>query len=120
MATLGESKGLGGESKLFPPPTFKGEHDRWEDWSWQLKAYVAVHKPVAQELVERIEGSNVPIDDLSMQAEETNSYPGQELVKFAKQLHHLLANLTEDSQATDSRRGDNCMSTLHCQVEPRV
>ena len=42
MALLSESRGLGGEIKLFPPPIFKGEHERWEDWSWQLKAYVAI------------------------------------------------------------------------------
>ena len=57
MALLGESRGLGGEIKLFPPPIFKGEHERWEDWSWQLKAYVALYKPVAQELMTRVEGS---------------------------------------------------------------
>ena len=78
---------------MFPPPTCEGEHGRWKDWSGQLKAYVALYKPVAQELMERIEGSNVPIDDLSTQAEENSSYVGQELVKSAKQLHYLLANV---------------------------
>ena len=63
MALLGESRGLGGEIKLFPPPIFKGEHERWEDWSWQLKAYVALYKPVAQELMTRVEGSASVIDD---------------------------------------------------------
>ena len=25
-------------SKLFPPPLVHGELDKWDDWSWQLKA----------------------------------------------------------------------------------
>ena len=94
MALLGESRGLGGEIKLFPPPIFKGEHERWEDWSWQLKAYVALYKPVAQELMTRVEGSASAIDDIILQQEENNSYPG---LRFAKQLHYLLANLTDDA-----------------------
>ena len=77
--------GLGSEIKLFPPPVFKGEHNKWEDWSWQLKAYVALYKPVAQDLMDRIEGSNAAIDDVATHQDELNNYPGQELVKFAKQ-----------------------------------
>ena len=97
MALLGESRGLGGEIKLSPPPTFKGEHDKWEDWSWQLKAYVALYKPVAQELMTRVEGSASIVDDAILQNEENNFHPGQDLVRFAKQLHYLLANLTDDA-----------------------
>ena len=97
MASLGESRGLGGEIKLFPPPVFKGEHEKWEDWSWQLKAYVALYKPVAQELMSRIEGSSSVIDDEATQREEDAYYQGLELVKFAKALHYLLANLTDES-----------------------
>ena len=82
---------------MFPPPTFKGEHDKWEDWSWQLKAYVALYKPVAQNLMDRIEGSTTHIDDHVTYQEELTNYPGQDLVKFAKQLHYLLANLTDDA-----------------------
>ncbi|CAE7295848.1 unnamed protein product [Symbiodinium sp. CCMP2456] len=73
MATLTESRGSGGEIKLFPPPVFKGEHDKWEDWSWQSKAYVALYKPVAQELMDRIQGSSISIDDAATQLEENNT-----------------------------------------------
>ena len=37
----------------------------------------------------RVEGSASAIDDIVLQ-EENNSYPGQDLVRFAKQLHYLL------------------------------
>ena len=33
-------RGIGGEIKLFPPPVYHGELDKWDDWSWQLKRYV--------------------------------------------------------------------------------
>ena len=113
---------------MFPPPVFKGEHERWEDWSWQLKAYVALYKPVAQELMTRVEGSTSAIDDIILQQEENNSYPGQDLVRFAKQLHYLLANLTDDSAhlvvrlnepGNALRHGGNCTIASHCRVEQK-
>ena len=67
MALLGESRGLGGEIKLFPPPIFKGEYERWKDCFWQLKAYVTLYKPVAQELMARVEVSISAIDDVILQ-----------------------------------------------------
>ena len=32
---------------------------RWEDWSWQLKRYVGLYKPLAKLLMDDVEGSNV-------------------------------------------------------------
>ena len=32
----------------YPLPTDNGEIDRWEDWSWQLKRYVGLYKPLAK------------------------------------------------------------------------
>ena len=111
---------------MFPPPIFKGEHERWEDWSWQLKAYVVLYKPVAQELMTRVEGSASVIDDTILQQEENNFHPGQDLVRFAKQLHYLLANLTDDAARLIVRLNEpgngfetwrQCMIALHCRVE---
>ena len=56
MAAFGETRGLGGEIKLFPPPQYSGETEKWEDWSWQLKSYVALYKPIAGEVMNTIEG----------------------------------------------------------------
>ena len=47
--------------------------------------------------MDRIEGSTTHIDDHVTYQEELTNYPGQDLVKFAKQLHYLLANLTDDA-----------------------
>ena len=48
-------RGIGGEIKLFPPPTHHGELDKWDDWSWQLKRYVGLYKPLAKTLMDEIE-----------------------------------------------------------------
>ena len=48
-------RGIGGEIKLFPPPTYHGELDKWDDWSWQLKRYVGLYKPLAKTLMDEIE-----------------------------------------------------------------
>ena len=44
-----------GEIKLFPPPTYHGELDKWDDWSWQLKRYVGLYKPLAKLLMDEVE-----------------------------------------------------------------
>ena len=44
------ARGIGREIKLFPPPLYHGELDKWDDWSWQLKRYVGLYKPLAKTL----------------------------------------------------------------------
>ena len=39
---------IGREMKLFPLPTYHGELEKWEDWSWQLTRYFGLYKPVAK------------------------------------------------------------------------
>ena len=48
-------RGIGGEIKLFPPPVYHGELDRSDDWSWQLKRYVGLYKPLAKTMMDEIE-----------------------------------------------------------------
>ena len=48
---------------MFPPPHYSGEPDEWEDWSWQLKSYVALYKPAAGEVMELAEEAAAPITD---------------------------------------------------------
>ena len=50
-----EARGIGGEIKLFPPPLYHRELDKWDDWSWQLKRYVGLYKPLAKTLMDEIE-----------------------------------------------------------------
>ena len=51
------ARGIGGEIKLFPPPLYLGELDKWDDWSWQLKRYVGQQpvSPVQRALVQSAE-----------------------------------------------------------------
>ena len=49
------SERIGGEIKLFPPPVYHGELDKWDDWSWQLERYVGLYKPLAKTMMDEIE-----------------------------------------------------------------
>ena len=52
------TKRIDGEIKLFPPPVYPGKLEKWEDWSWQLKRYVGLYKPLAKLMMDDVEGSN--------------------------------------------------------------
>ena len=49
------ARGIGDEIKLVPPPLYRGELDKWDDWSWQQKRYVGLYKPLAKTLMDEIE-----------------------------------------------------------------
>eukprot|EP00439_Symbiodinium_sp_Y106_P064462 s3510_g10.t1 len=49
------ARGIGGEIKLFPPPLYQGELNKWDDWSWQLKRYVGLYQPLTKTLMDEIE-----------------------------------------------------------------
>ena len=48
---------------MFPPLHYSGESDKWKDWSWQLKSYVALYKPHAREVMDLSEGAPNPMTD---------------------------------------------------------
>ena len=54
---------MGKELKLSPPLSFAGDHDSWDDWSWQLKLYIMIHYPNAVDIMETAEGYGVSLDD---------------------------------------------------------
>ena len=83
--------------KLFPPPVYHGESEKWEDWSWQLKSYVALYKPMALEIMGRLEGASVPCIDEHLVAFEHSNATNSNLIVFSKQLHYLLAQITDGS-----------------------
>ena len=95
MASFGDLKGLGGEIKLFPPPVYSGESEKWDDWSWQLKSYVSLYKPSAQFMMDRLEGRDEVCTDQHIEDYETTNAPGQALIAFSRQLHYLLAQITD-------------------------
>ena len=48
---------------MFPPPTYNGEIDKWEEWSWQLKRYAGLYKPLAYVLMDEAETTPEKIID---------------------------------------------------------
>ena len=49
------TEGLEERPKLFPPPAYHGELEKWEGWSRQLKRYVGLYKPVATRMMDDVE-----------------------------------------------------------------
>ena len=99
MAQIGDGGTLGGNNKLPLPDKFNGKMELWEEWSWSLKTYVALFKTEAAEVMESAEIARNPItDELLERMERDNArFVDTELVKFSRQLHYLLAQLTTDS-----------------------
>ena len=99
MAQIGDGGTLGGNNKLPLPDKFNGKMELWEEWSWSLKTYVALFKTEAAEVMESAEAARNPItDELLERMERDNArFVDTELVKFSRQLHYLLAQLTTDS-----------------------
>ena len=93
MAQLGESGTLGGTDK------FNGKMEHWKEWSWSVKTYVTLFKPEATEVMEGAEAARNPITDelLQRMQRDTARFVDAGLVRFSRQLHYLLAQLTTDS-----------------------
>ncbi|CAE7351810.1 unnamed protein product [Symbiodinium sp. CCMP2456] len=102
-------RGIGGEIKLFPPPPYHGELQKWEDWSWQLKRYVGLYKPPAKTLMDAIEGNpRTVVDDDMCEAydvQQTRSQNNQ-LSLFSKQWAYMLAQITDGSARAIVRNED--------------
>ena len=130
------TRGIGGEIKLFPPPVYHGELEKWEDWSWQLKRYVGLYKPLAKLLMDDVEGSNVAITDDLCEAFNVQQSRTQndQLSLFSRQLAYMLAQITDGAaraivrnEDTENgfeclRSGGDCIVSSHCLRErvPRI
>ena len=102
-------RGIGGEIKLFPPPTYHGELDKWDDWSWQLKRYVGLYKPLAKTMMDEIEtnAQKVVTDSLceAYDLQQTGTQNSQ-LSLFSKQLAYMLAQITDGAARALVRKED--------------
>eukprot|EP00439_Symbiodinium_sp_Y106_P082978 s159_g22.t1 len=102
-------KGIGGEIKLFPPPVYHGELDKWDDWSWQLKRYVGLYKPLAKTIMDEIEtnAQKVVTDSLceAYDVQQTGTQNNQ-LSLFLKQLAYMLAQITDGAARAIVRNED--------------
>ena len=102
-------RGIGGEMKLFPPPVYHGELEKWEDWPWQLKRYVGLHKPMAKTLMDEI-GFNAhkEVTDGLCEAYDVQQTRTQnnQLYLFARQLGYMLAQITDGAARAIVRNED--------------
>ena len=98
MASFGDT-GIGGSARLPLPDKFDGKMENWEDWSWQVKAYVSLFKVEALRVLEDAELASSPITDSALERLEadTTELVDTELVKFSRQLHYLLTQITSES-----------------------
>ena len=90
-------RGLGGEIKLFPPPMYNGELEKWEDWSWQLKRYVGLYKPGVKLMMDGCGRANTVITDEASEAfdiRQTRSQTNQ-VPLLSRQLAYMLAQITD-------------------------
>ena len=90
------ARGIGGEIKLFPPPLYQGELNKWDDWSWQLKRYVGLYQPLTKTLMDEIETNPTKIvtDGLceAYDVQQQTQTQNNQLSLFAKQLAYMLAH----------------------------
>ena len=102
-------RGIGGEIKLFPPPVYHGELDKWDDWSWQLERYVGLYKPLAKTMMDEIEtnAQKVVTDSLceAYVVQQTGTKNNQ-LSLFSKQLAYMLAQITDGAARAIVRNED--------------
>ena len=74
---------------------YHGELEK-SDWSWQLKRYIGLYKPIAKLMMDDVEGANtVNTGDLSeaVDIQQTRSQTNQ-LTLFSRQLAYMLAQIT--------------------------
>ena len=116
-------RGIGGEIKLFPPPTYHGELDKWDNWSWQLKIYVGLYKPLAKTLMDEVElNAQKVVTDSLCEAYDVQQIQTQnnQLSLFAKQLAYMLAQITDGAARTQRMAlgfGVACSISFHCLAE---
>ena len=101
-------RGIGGEIKRFPPAVYHGELEKWEDWSWQLKRYVGLYKPLAKLLMDDVEGSNRTITDDLCEAfnVQQNRMQNDQLSRFSRQLAYMWAQITDGAARANVRNED--------------
>ena len=110
---------------MFPPPTYHGELDKWEDWSWQLKRYVGLYKPLAKTMMDDIEtnAQKVVTDSLceAYDVQQTGTQNNQ-LSLFSKHWpicwHRSLMELRERLSGMKTQRmalrfGVDCTTSSH-------
>ena len=91
MASFGDT-GIGRNVGLPLPDEFSGEMEQWQDWSWQVKAYVSVFEVEALRVLVNAEVADASITDDALKCLKAShsELRDTELVEFSRHLHRLL------------------------------
>ena len=79
-----------------------------EDWSWQLKRYAGLYKPLAKLLRDDVEGTNRVIDDHLCKAfhVQKTRIQNNQLSLFSRQLEYMLVQSTDGARRAIVRNGE--------------
>ena len=88
-------KDFTGDFKLPLPPKFIGRYEDFEDWSWTFQTYMSMMEPSLSAYMESVRDVPLEITDEDFQV-ENNEALTKARQTFSRELHYLLALLTED------------------------
>ena len=105
MASFGDT-GIGRNVGLPLPDEFNGKMEQWQEWSWQVKAYVSLFEVEALRVLVNAEVADASITDDALKClKASDSELGDtELVEFSRHLHRLLTRITSGSAQLVVRR----------------
>ena len=105
MASFGDT-GIERNVGLPLPDEFNGKMEQWQEWSWQVKAYVSLFEVEALRVLVNAEVADASITDDALKClKASDSELGDtELVEFSRHLHRLLSRITSGSAQLVVRR----------------
>ena len=105
MASFGDT-GIGRNVGLPLPDEFDGKMEQWQEWSWQVKAYVSLFEVEALRVLVNAEVADASITDDALKClKASDSELGDtEIVEFSRHLHRLLTRITSGSAQLVVRR----------------
>ena len=98
MASFGDT-GVGRNVGLPLPDEFDGKMEQWQEWSWQVKAYVSLFEVEALRVLVNAEVADASITDDALKCLKASDSElrDTELVEFSRHLHRLLTRITSGS-----------------------
>ena len=105
MASFGDT-GIGRNVGLPLPDELNGKMEQWQEWSWQVKAYVSLFEVEALRVLVNAEVADASITDDALKClKASDSELGDtEIVEFSRHLHRLLTRITSGSAQLVVRR----------------
>ena len=88
----------GGAFQFRSPKPFSGKREDWEDFSWQLKAYLSLIRPHFHSVMDKAEKLQEPVGDSFCQ--NPDGSVNETLMEMSTSLHFILVNSCEGQAAT--------------------